>query len=102
MAHKMTTMKKYYTPPYIGKEIWVLFPQQMSQGWFEIDTLLKQKGKNIRTMINEYNQENVGQQLTMNLELEFWDELGSNRTLPTRRHYFDFDNWAWIPQLTEK
>jgi hypothetical protein len=35
------------------------------------------------------------------LSLEFWDELGARRTLPSRHHYFDFDRWAWIPELAE-
>lgn len=33
--------------------------------------------------------------------LEFWDELDMRRKLPPRRHYFDFERWAWIPQLAE-
>jgi hypothetical protein len=33
--------------PYAGKGIWLLFPQQMSPGWFEIDTLLQKKEKTL-------------------------------------------------------
>lgn len=91
-----------YADPYSGEENWLLFPQQMSQGWFEIETLLQKKGKTVAAMITEYNQEIAKKQLTMTLELEFWDELGAERKLPPRPHYFDFDRWVWIPQLTER
>ena len=37
----------------------------------------------------------------MLLELKFWDEFGVRCRLPMRPHYFDFDRWAWIPQITE-
>lgn len=86
---------------YDGKDIWLLFPQQTSQGWFEIESLLQKKGKSVATMIGECNPENRKEQLTMTLELEFWDELGARRKLPPRHHYFDFDSWLWIPQLAE-
>jgi hypothetical protein len=76
----------------------MLFPQQVSQGWFEIERLLQNKGKTVKSMISEHSQVNSEQQLTMFLELEFFDELGG---LPGRLHYFDFDRWAWIPHLTE-
>ena len=52
-------------------------------------------------MVAECNPENRKEQLTMMLELEFWDELGARRKLPPRHHYFDFDRWLWIPQLAE-
>lgn len=87
---------------YDGKDIWLLFPQQTSQGWFEIESLLQKKGKNVATMIGECNPENRKEQLTMLLKLEFWDELGARRKLPARHHYFDFDRWLWIPQLAER
>jgi hypothetical protein len=88
-------------PAYDGKDVWLLFPQQVSQGWFEIDPLLQTKGKSVDAMIAERTPANSKDQLTMLLELEFWDELGMRRKLPARPHYFDFDRWAWIPQLTE-
>jgi hypothetical protein len=88
-------------PAYDGKDVWLLFPQQVSQGWFEVDSLLQNKGKSVAAMIAERTPANCKDQLTMALELEFWDELGAKRKLPARRHYFDFDRWAWIPQLTE-
>ena len=74
-------------PAYSGKETWVLFPQQISQGWFEIEKLLEKKGKTCKTMINERTYANSNEQLTMNLEIEFCDELGTKRTLPKRLHY---------------
>src|ERR1051326_1900805 len=85
-----------------GTEVWVLFPQQVSQGWFEIDSLLQTKGKNVAAMLAERSTTNSSIQLTMMLELEFWDELGARRQLPKRTHNFDFDEWAWIPSLTEQ
>ena len=53
-------------------------------------------------MITEHSTENTNKQLTMVLMLEFWDELETRRVLPPRPHYFDFDQWKWIPQLTEQ
>lgn len=87
---------------YDGKDVWLLFPQQMSQGWFEIESLLQKKGKSVSAMITESTIANREEQLTMMLELEFWDELKARRKLPARRHYFDFERWAWIPQLAER
>jgi hypothetical protein len=89
-------------PLYDGKDVWLLFPQQLSQGWFEVDSLLQKKGKTVGAMIAERTPANREDQLTMMLELEFWDELGGRRQLPSRRHYFDFERWAWIPQLAER
>jgi hypothetical protein len=53
-------------------------------------------------MIAECTPANREEQLTMTLELEFWDELGARRKLPPRRHNFDFKRWGWIPDLTER
>jgi hypothetical protein len=88
-------------PLYDGENVWLLFPQQFSQGWFEVALLLQAKGKTVPAMITERTAANSQNQLTMMLELEFWDELGERRKLPARRHYFDFDRWAWIPKLAE-
>lgn len=88
-------------PIYDGKDTWLVFPQQVSQGWFEVDSLLQKKGKGVAAMIAECTPANRKDQFTMVLELEFWDELGARRKLPARSHYFDFERWAWIPQLTE-
>ena len=79
---------------YDGEETWLLFPQQTIQGWFEIASLLQTKGKNVPAMMAECTPINRENQLTMFLELEFWDELGGRRKLPPRHHYFDFDRWA--------
>jgi hypothetical protein len=87
---------------YDGSETWLLFPQQMSQGWFEIESILQKKGKSVAIMTTEHVQENTKEQLTMMLSLEFWDELGARRELPQRLHYFDFNQWVWIPELTER
>jgi len=88
-------------PLYDGGDLWVLYPQQTSQGWFEINSLLQQKGKDVAAALAEFSPANRQTQLTMNLSLEFRDELGAVRTLPPRPHYFDFDRWTWIPRLGE-
>ena len=87
---------------YDGADRWVVFPQQASQGWFELDSLLQQKGKNVATTMTETTAANRQIQLTMNLSINFEDELGAVRKLPSRRHYFDFERWAWIPRLGEQ
>jgi hypothetical protein len=87
---------------YDGTDRWVVFPQQASQGWFEIDTLLQQKGKNVASTMAETTAANRKTQLTMNLSIDFEDELGAVRKLPSRPHYFDFERWAWIPRLGEQ
>jgi hypothetical protein len=87
--------------PYDGTDTWLVLPQQMIQGWFEIESLLQSKGKSVAAMIAESTPANCHNQLTMFLDLEFWDELGARRKLPPRRHYFDFERWAWIPHVTE-
>ncbi|SRR6266496_585610 len=86
---------------YDGTDTWLVLPQQMIQGWFEIESLLQSKGKSVAAMIAESTPANRHDQLTMFLDLEFWDEHGTRRKLPPRRHYFDFDRWAWIPHVTE-
>lgn len=87
--------------PYDGREIWYVFPQQVSQGWFEIESLVQRKGKTVAAMMAERTSVNASTQLTMDLEMEFRDELGERRTLPARRHYFDFHGWTWVPVLTK-
>jgi hypothetical protein len=89
-------------PSYDGTETWYVFPQQTSQGWFENEWLLQKKGKTVAQMMTEQKEGNRTEQLTMDLELEFRDELGGRRVLPRRRHYFDFEKWRWIPVLTQK
>jgi len=86
---------------YSGEENWLLYPHQGSQGWFEVESLLQQQGKNVKAMQTEIREENRKRQLTMILELTFWDEFGATRTLPPRPHYFDFKRWAWISSLGE-
>jgi hypothetical protein len=91
-----------YHPAYNGGETWYLFPQQISQGWFAIERLLQKKGKTIAQIMAERTEGNKEEQLTMDLELEFRDERGIRRVLPSRHHYFDFDRWVWIPSLTAR
>ena len=87
---------------YDGNDRWIVFPQQASQGWFELDSLLQQKGKSVSAARAEATAANRKLQLTMKLSISFEDELGAVRQLPSRPHYFDFERWAWIPQLGEK
>jgi hypothetical protein len=89
-------------PLYDGRDSWVLFPQQLSQGWFEVEGLLKQQWKTVGQMQHELSEENRKRQLTMVLDLTFSDEFGVKRKLPPRPHYFDFGRWAWIPRLGEQ
>ena len=89
-------------PLYDGTENWLVYPYQISQGWFEIESLLKQQGRNVAAMRSEVSEENRKRQLTMVLDLTFWDEFGVTRNLPPRPHYFDFQRWGWIPSLGER
>ena len=91
-----------YSDDFNGKNIWYIFPGQTSQGWYEIETLLTKKGKTVDQMMNEYTDENRTHQLTLDLKIEFRDEMDNKRELPTRRHYFAFNDWFWIPELTVK
>jgi hypothetical protein len=87
-----------YGPLYDGEELWLVFPGQTV---FEIEQLVQMKGKTVATMMRESTPTNREHQLTMLLEIEFEDELGSKRPLPRRMHYFDFDRWLWIPHIAE-
>ena len=91
-------------PPdaYNGTETWVLFPQQLSQGWFSIADLLAQQGKTMDQMRSECVPQNATTQLTLDLTIEFRDERRSVRKLPTRTHYYSFKDSTWIPVLTRK
>jgi hypothetical protein len=84
-----------------GIDIWLVFPLQISQEWFEIESLLKENGRDFTTLMQERTEGNRGNQLTMNLELKFWDEFGKKLNLPARHYHFDFQEWKWIPKLTE-
>jgi hypothetical protein len=88
-------------PAYDGDEFWLVFPKEDIQGWFEVEQLLQMKGKSVPIMMAKFTPTNRTHQLTMKLELEFWDELGSHRTLPAQHRYFDLQRWAWIPHITE-
>jgi len=85
---------------YNGTDTWILFPQQTSQGWFSIVDLLAQQGKNFDQMRAESSSQNSITQLTLDLTLEFRDERGTSRRLPTRTHHYSFADLAWIPVLT--
>lgn len=91
-----------YNDDFNGINTWYVFPQQYSQGWFEIGRLLEQKGKSIDNMIAEASPNNRDTQLTIDLKIEFRDERGESRELPSRKHYFAFKDWCWIPILTAK
>jgi carbonic anhydrase len=53
-------------------------------------------------MIAAQTPTNETEQLTMDLEIEFRNELNERRLLPQRRHYFDFGGWCWIPVVSQK
>ena len=88
--------------PYNGTNTWILFPQQMNQGWCTIEDLLAKQGKTILQMTNEYSDQNRLVQLTCDLRIEFRDEHNNSRKLPSRRHYFSFRDWSWTPDLSRK
>jgi|GEM_PF-2351386 len=58
-------------------------------------------GKTVDQMIDERTENNEKEQLTMDLEIEFRDELGNIRRLPPRKHFFRFisDEFRWVPIL---
>ena len=85
-----------------GREVWYAFPQQISQGWFDIDDVLEKYGTSIDKMISESSEGNRDTQFTMDLEMTFRDELENIRQLPARRHYFVFKDWLWIPVITKE
>ena len=87
---------------YIGKKVWTILPGQPANGWFEIEPLLKQSGKTAQQMIKEYSDENRDNQLTLDLKIEFRNELGEKRTLDFIKYYFAFNEWSWIPNVTVK
>jgi len=91
-----------YHGDFNGRNTWYVFPQQTSQGWFEIAPLLAKKGKTRQQMVVETTEGNRYEQLTMDLEIEFRDELGDERKLPSRKHFFDFKEWRWVPLLTKQ
>jgi hypothetical protein len=87
---------------YNGQNTWYIFPQQISQGWFEIADILAKKGKTIESMTIEASEADHSKQLTMDLEIEFRNELDIRRRLPLRRHCFDCKDWQWIPDITKQ
>ena len=91
-----------YHDDFNGKKTWYIFPQQQSQGFFELSQLLAKKGKTLNNMEKEMATANKYEQLTMDLEIELRDELGTKRVLPSRRHFFDFQEWRWVPTLTKE
>ena len=91
-----------YHDDFNSKKTWYIFPQQESLGFFELSQLLAKKGKTLNDMKNEMATANKYEQLTMDLEIKLWDELGTKRRLPSRRHFFDFQEWRWVPTLTKE
>jgi len=91
-----------YHDDFNGRKTWYVFPQQTSCGWFEIAQLLAKKGKTCPQMVAACTAGNRCEQLTMDLEIEFRDELGNKRKLPPRKHFFDFKEWRWVPYFTKQ
>jgi hypothetical protein len=88
--------------PYNGTNVWILYPQQVSQGWYSIEDLLSKQGKSISQMRAESTSQNEKVQLTMDLTIESRDEQKNSRKLPKRSHFFSFENKTWVPDLTRK
>jgi hypothetical protein len=100
-------MKVYGEPvsfsgAYDGSETWLIFPHQISEGHFSIDTVLSKKGKTRSEMILSATPENQSEQLTMDLEISFKSETGREREYPLRRHYFLVKQGVWVPELIAK
>lgn len=92
-----------YGDDYNGTNKWILFPNQISNGWFSIDGILGKKGKSFSQMKEKRTNDNVREQLTMDLECKLrCKETGKSRDVPRRRHYFDFKGGVWVPELTVK
>ncbi len=92
-----------YSDAYNGKDKWFLFPNQISKGWFSIDGILGKKGKTFSKIKEERTNDNVREQLTMDLEDRLrCRETGKSRNIPRRRHYFDFKEEDWVPELIVK
>lgn len=92
-----------YSDAYNGKDKWFLFPNQFSKGWFSIDGILGKKGKSFSKTKEERTNDNVREQLTMDLEYKLrCRETGKSRDIPRRRHYFDFEEEVWVPELIVK
>lgn len=108
LQSKVTCNFKVYGVPvhpddaYSGKDVWTILPGQTVNGWFEIESLLKQKGKTVKEMMKEHSDENRGNQLTLDLKIEFRNELGDYRILPPMKYYFVFNEWRWNPIFTAK
>jgi hypothetical protein len=90
-----------YHPDFDGTNTWKIFPRQQNRCHFEVKPLLARSGKTIEDMLREATGANRGEQLTMDLVIEYRDEQDRRYRLPSRRAFFDFPNWVWIPQLTE-
>lgn len=91
-----------YPGAYDGSEKWRVFPHQISQGHFSIESVLSKKGKSRQEMAAESTTENETVQMTMDLEIQFENETGRKREYPPRRHYFVFSKGVWVPELTTK
>lgn len=88
------------TAEFSGTTTWYVFPQEDVQGWFELQDLLQKKGKSVAQLVAERTPGNRCDQLKMSLQVEFRDELGERRILPSRDHFFEFAEWRWVPVLT--
>ncbi len=89
-----------YHDDFNGRRSWCVFPGQVSQGWFEIAPLAEKAGTSMPKLKAERTPANSDSQLTMNMRIEFRDELGNKRQLPPRKEFFDFLEGRWIPILT--
>ncbi len=84
-----------------GKRKWMVYPEEISCSFFEIEPLLSTQGKTLEKMRAERTQDNRKIQLTMDLEIELKNEKGKERRYPPRHYFFDFYDWNWVPLVTE-
>jgi heme/copper-type cytochrome/quinol oxidase subunit 2 len=91
-----------YADAYNGKETWCILPGSRTNGWYDIETLLKKRGETVKKMISDYSEENRDNQLTLDLKIDFLNEIGDKRSLPSMKYYFAFNEWKWIPIVTGK
>jgi hypothetical protein len=86
-------------PAVNGEGTWTVYPHQLSRSYFEIEPILRAKGHSIEGMQAVRNSDNYQTQLTMDLEIEFTNDMGQVQKLPARRHFFDFESKEWVPRL---
>jgi len=83
-----------------GVRSWPIFPQEMVRSSFNITPILSAKERSFQDMQSRRDEDNRTRQLTVDLEIEFRNERGDHYRLPSRRYFFDFKLWEWVPWAT--